>query len=84
MVDAFEEGKKVERLCVYLKGDFPPTDQIIVLYLMFLNNEAQVRATANISDYRNSKLVLHTGNPLTVNPPQPSLPELYNQMKGVA
>lgn len=38
----YEDGKLVERLCVVLKGDFPPTDSVIVRYLMALNNEKQL------------------------------------------
>jgi hypothetical protein len=39
----FDRGKMVERLCVVLKGDFPPTDSLIMRYLMILNNEQQFR-----------------------------------------
>jgi hypothetical protein len=88
MVTAYEKGKAVERLCVFLAGEFPPTDQIIVLYLMFLNNETQVRATANISNLRereNGGLRIG-GNYLVTNPAANladlSLPEIFSQLKG--
>lgn len=42
MVNVYENGKHIERLCVYLSGSFPATDQIIVRYLMALNNEQQL------------------------------------------
>ena len=41
-VNVYEHGRMIERLCVYLTGDFPPTDQIIVRYLMALNNEDEL------------------------------------------
>lgn len=38
----YENGQMIERLCVVLRGDFPPTDSVIVRYLMALNNEADL------------------------------------------
>lgn len=35
----FQDGTLIERLCVVLKGNFPPTDSLIVRYLMILNDE---------------------------------------------
>lgn len=45
-------GQLVEELCVILKGQFPPTDTLIVRYLMVINNEEQFRALANVSPGR--------------------------------
>tara|TARA_Y100000034_G_C6761153_1_gene339025 strand:- start:415 stop:753 length:339 start_codon:yes stop_codon:yes gene_type:complete len=42
----FEQGKMIERLCVVLKGNFPPTDQLIVRYLILLNDEEKFRSIA--------------------------------------
>lgn len=42
----FDKGKMVERLCVVLNGSFPPTDSMIMRYLMILNNPAQFRSFA--------------------------------------
>jgi hypothetical protein len=42
----FSEGKMVERLCVVMRGNFPPTDSLIMRYLMILNNETQFRSYA--------------------------------------
>jgi hypothetical protein len=39
-------GKLVDRLCVVLQGNFPPTDSLIMRYLMILNNEQQFRSYA--------------------------------------
>lgn len=42
----FDQGNLVERLCVVLKGDFPPTDSLIMRYLLIVNNENQFRSLA--------------------------------------
>ena len=42
-------GKMVERLCVVMSGNFPPTDSLIMRYLLILNNEDQFRSLANVS-----------------------------------
>ena len=42
----YDNGKMVDRLCVVLQGDFPPTDSLIMRYLMILNNEQQFRGYA--------------------------------------
>jgi hypothetical protein len=42
----FDKAKMVERLCVVLRGDFPPTDSLITRYLLILNNEDQFRGLA--------------------------------------
>lgn len=49
MTRVWDKGKQIEKLCVVLRGDFPPTDTLIVRYLMILNNEQQFRALANKS-----------------------------------
>lgn len=35
----FDKGVLVERLCVVMTGNFPPTDSLIMRYLLILNNE---------------------------------------------
>lgn len=42
----YDQGKMTERLCVVLQGDFPPTDSLIMRYLLILNNEQQFRSLA--------------------------------------
>lgn len=39
----FNQGELVDRLCVVLQGKFPPTDSLIMRYLLILNNEQQFR-----------------------------------------
>lgn len=35
----YENGMCIERLCVVLRGNFPPTDSLIMRYLLILNDE---------------------------------------------
>jgi hypothetical protein len=74
---AWRDGKRVEHLCVVLRGDFPPTDTLIVRYLMILNNEEQFRATANRSQ------ACHSGNPFDAGQRQDlrSLVEIFRELK---
>lgn len=39
ITNVYEDGEHVERLCVVLKGNFPPTDSLIMRYLLILNDE---------------------------------------------
>ena len=42
----YDQGQMVDRLCVVLTGNFPPTDSLIMRYIMILNNEQQFRGLA--------------------------------------
>lgn len=42
----YDKGKQVERLCVVLRGNFPPTDELIMRYLLILNDERDFRKHA--------------------------------------
>jgi len=42
LTHVYKNGKCVERLCVYLKGNFPATDFVITMYLMALNNDDRI------------------------------------------
>ncbi len=44
--NVYNSGKMVDRLCVVLTGGFPPTDSLIMRYLMILNNEEQFKSLA--------------------------------------
>lgn len=46
ITNVFKDGSKVERLCVVLKGNFPPTDSLIMRYLLILNDEQDFRGYA--------------------------------------
>lgn len=42
----YRNGELIERLCVVLKGNFPPTDSLIMRYLLILNDENDFRKQA--------------------------------------
>lgn len=44
--NVYNNGKMLDRLCVVLTGGFPPTDSLIMRYLMILNNEEQFKSLA--------------------------------------
>lgn len=46
ITNVYDNGKKIERLCVVLSGSFPPTDQLIMRYLLILNDERDFRSHA--------------------------------------
>lgn len=43
----YQGGQLVERLCVVLSGSFPPTDSLIMRFLLILNDENEFRQLAN-------------------------------------
>lgn len=78
--NVYNQGQMVECLCVVLQGDFPPTDSLIMRYLLILNNEQQFRSYANkqsVHQPNRSRLV--TGE---VN--MKSLTEIYQDLKKIA
>ncbi len=42
----YRDGEMIERLCVVLRGKFPPTDSLIMRYLLILNDERDFRKYA--------------------------------------
>lgn len=38
----YENGKMINRLCIVLRGQFAPTDSVIVRYLLAINNERKL------------------------------------------
>lgn len=49
LTKVYRDGKMIEQLCVVLSGNFPPTDSIIMRYLLILNDEVFFRSKANVS-----------------------------------
>ena len=41
VTEVFDRGIMVDRLCVVLQGDFPPTDSLLMRYLLILNDEGE-------------------------------------------
>jgi hypothetical protein len=42
----YNRGIMVDRYCVVLQGGFPPTDSLIMRYLLILNNEEMFKSYA--------------------------------------
>jgi len=72
----YNNGKMMDRLCVVLTGGFPPTDSLIMRYLLILNNEQQF----------NSLAIKHgLTKPVVVEKPdQRPLVEIFKSLKKVA
>lgn len=77
MTQVYDKGRRVEKLCVILRGGFPPTDQLIMRYLLILNDETNFRAYAN--RYQASPSI-RAAMPRTDRP----LVELFRELKGAA
>lgn len=69
----YEKGKNIESLCIVLTGNFPPTDSLIMRYILVLNNEEKFRKMANISKSYDHK---QERNVITKN-----LAEEYRELK---
>lgn len=70
----YKNGQKIESLCVILNGNFPPTDSLIMRYLLLLNNEEMFR----------SKAIKHSVNNYDKFPQQEDnrdLNEIYRSLK---
>jgi len=74
--NVYDSGKLTERLCVVLQGGFPPTDSLIMRYLMILNNEQQFRGYAIKHGIQTPVLAQQ--------PDQRSLTEIFKELKKVA
>lgn len=47
ITNVFERGTMKERICIYLRGGYCPTDHVIMRYVMALHDEEEFRAKAN-------------------------------------
>jgi len=79
ITNVYNRGSLVERLCVIMKGDFPPTDSLIMRFLMILNNEDQFRSYAVQHGVYQHKAVR-----FTKTSDQRSLSEIFKELKKVA
>jgi hypothetical protein len=73
VTQVYRDGEKVERLCVVLRGDFPPTDSLIMRYLLILNDENKFRG------YAIKHSITKPEAPLIVD--ERSLVEIFKEMK---
>lgn len=70
----YKDGEYVENLCVVMKGNFPPTDSIIMRFLMILNDETEFRKMAG-----RHHVSRHQRNlPIVDSRP---LPEIYRELR---
>ncbi len=74
ITSVYDQGKMVERLCVVLEGNFPPTDSLIMRYLLILNDEKDFRQKSNVFPVVSK----NQGRPL---PDQRSLPDIFAELK---
>lgn len=74
ITNVYRDGVMVERLCVVLKGGFPPTDSLIMRYLLILNDE---------QDFRNHAVEHRITSPTNSQSPvdERSLMEIYEEIK---
>lgn len=70
----FYQGKLIERLCIVLKGDFPPTDSLIMRFLLITNNENQFKSMSISHELRRQVLEYKEKN-------VKSLVELFKEIK---
>ena len=75
MAVVYDNGKPVEKLCVVLNDDFPPTDFLIMRFLLLNNNEKLFREKAISWTYREPEA------PRAVE--QRPLTEVFAEMKGL-
>ncbi len=78
--EVYDRGVKVETMCVVLDGNFPPTDELIMRYLLILNDEGEFSKHAvrhRISLARPVKLEI----PFVE---ERSLSEIFAKLKAVA
>lgn len=69
----FNRGIELNQQCVIFRGNFPPTDSLIMRYLMILNNEEEFNRLA----IQHSPLK----KPKVITPDQRQLTEIFREMK---
>lgn len=79
-IRVWKGGQLVETLCIVLQGDYPPTDSLIVRYLLVRTDEARLWATSN-----RSKVAAGRSRPVAFVPDEHRpLGELYRELMGHA
>lgn len=73
----FDQGNLVDRLCVVLNGGFPPTDSLIMRYLLILNNESQFRKLAIKHSIKHWSDQIQQNSPVGIK----SLTEIFKELK---
>jgi len=75
--NVYNKCQMVDCLCVILNGNFPPTDSLIMRYLLILNNEQQFRSYAN-------KQPIYQANNIVNTKPIESLVNIFNELKSAS
>lgn len=77
MTNVYLNGERIEKLCVVMKGNFPPTDSLIMRYLLILNCE---------EDFRNKSIVHNFSAPSKheLKQDKRSLVEIFQDFKAAA
>lgn len=81
MTDVYDNGKLIDRACVVLNGNFPPTDSLIMRYLLILNDEE--RFNSHAISHRPCHFTTRTRS-ITTGDEERSLPEIWSSLKLVA
>lgn len=76
----FEQGKMIGKLCIYLKGDFAPTDSVITWYFMVQNNEEEFVKNGNLYKSFSQPKVRQVKKPNNL----PDLTELFANLRAEA
>jgi hypothetical protein len=75
LTHVYKNGQMIDRLCIYMKGNFPPTDFVITMYLMALNNDQEIWKIANKHGPARANIVSSKNCDLR------SLPEILKELK---
>ncbi|MGQ4828621.1 hypothetical protein, partial [Enterococcus faecalis] len=71
-------GKQLDRLCVVLKGEYTPTDSLIVRYLMIMNDEENFKKIAIVHRVHTQR---PQHQPVERTIQAESLPDIYKRLK---
>lgn len=74
LVNVYKDGKKIERLCTHLPYGFPPTDSLIVRYLLAINDEERLWKMSNKHGVLEAKSTVREVD-------RRSLPEIFKSLK---
>lgn len=74
ITSVYKDGKMIDRLCAVLPYDFPPTDSVIMRFLLILNDEEEFRKLSNVHK-------AHKKTTCKKVAPILSLPEIFKELK---
>jgi len=77
LIKVYKKNVFLETLCVQLVGDYPPTDSVIVRYLLAINNEDLLRVNSIRREVSSRMMSINT----VVQPERENLVEIYKKLK---